>query len=65
MTWPKPSLQDVGDVFSGQTVTGYVCFQIAANDARTLKLYTGNSPSLDELIHLTGTRRVFFALQNA
>jgi hypothetical protein len=37
---PKPDLQaNQSDVFSGRTVRGNVCFEIASNDATTLRLY--------------------------
>jgi hypothetical protein len=41
---PAPDLgnQGAGDVFSGRTVTGNVCFQIASNDADSLLLDVGD-----------------------
>src|SRR5262249_18623399 len=38
---PAPDLGSVTDdqVFSGRTLTGHICFQIAANDAASLRLY--------------------------
>ena len=37
---PKPDAQGNGeDIFSGQSVRGNICFEIASNDASTLKLY--------------------------
>lgn len=62
---PKPSLEHVGNVYSGSTVRGHVCFQIAKNDARTLMLFTGNVKDQNglELVHLDGLRRVWFALR--
>ena len=38
--WPEPSLQYAGDLFSGQSVTGNVCFMIASNDAASLMFFT-------------------------
>jgi hypothetical protein len=36
---PAPNFEHVsGNVFSGQSITGNVCFQIAANDADSLML---------------------------
>jgi hypothetical protein len=43
---PEPPLPTYAPVLSGQSVTGYVCWQIAANDATSLELYFG-SGSLD------------------
>jgi hypothetical protein len=35
-----PDLQtEAGDVFSGRSLQGHVCFEIAANDASTLRMY--------------------------
>ncbi len=42
-------------MYSGRTVRGNVCFLIAANDARSLMLYTGGD--------FTSTKRVWFALR--
>ncbi len=39
-TWPVPSLQYTGDVFSGQSQTGNVCFMIASNEAASLMFFT-------------------------
>jgi hypothetical protein len=52
---PQPDLGTVGQVSSGSTVTGNLCYEIATNDAATLML-TGFAP--------TGTnpRPVWFAL---
>lgn len=44
------------DVFSGQTVTGNLCFEVAQNDVRTLGLY------VEPIFGATG-RRVWFALR--
>lgn len=39
-SWPDPSLKNWNkDVFSGQTVTGNICYLIAANDAASLRLF--------------------------
>ena len=38
--WPEPSLQYKGDLFSGQSLTGNVCFMIASNDAASLMFFT-------------------------
>ena len=54
--WPKPHLKYVFELFSGRTATGYVCFQIAKNDAATLKLYT--EPDL-----ASGRKATWFALR--
>jgi len=43
---PAPDLGVVGQVFSGQTETGNLCFLIASNDARTLLL--NGPPTADE-----------------
>jgi hypothetical protein len=41
---PAPDLSSFNvDVFSGQTITGYVCFQIAENDADSLLLRDGDT----------------------
>lgn len=56
---PKSALGRAGPVFPGQTARGYLCFQIAANDARTLVLYAGNS---SEFFRVDGLKRVWFAL---
>jgi hypothetical protein len=43
---PEPSFKYWGkDVFSGQTVTGNICYLIASNDANSLRLfvYSGES----------------------
>ena len=39
---PQPALPMYDPVYSGQSVTGYVCWQIAANDANSLELYFGS-----------------------
>lgn len=52
-TWPEPSFQYAPDVFPGQNLTGNVCFQVAANDASSLMLYT----------ELPNTKQVWFALR--
>ena len=53
---PQPDLGTVGQVSSGTTVTGNLCYEIATNDAPTLMLTgyveTGN-----------GDRQVWFALR--
>ena len=48
-------LNETGDVYSGRTVRGNMCFQIAANDARSLMLYTGG--------RFANTKRVWFVLR--
>jgi hypothetical protein len=53
---PQPQLQTYNPILSGQSVTGYVCWQIAINDASSLELYFG-SGSLDS------PRTTWFALQ--
>lgn len=53
--WPEPSLQHSSEVLSGNSVQGNVCLQIAANDAKTLKLYTA-----DPVARL---KQVWFALR--
>jgi hypothetical protein len=58
---PKTSLQQVGYVFSGQSVHGGLCFQIAKNDASTLTLYTGNSST--SALTFPGAKTVWFALR--
>jgi len=55
--WPEPSLQHSKIVLSGKTVSGNVCLQVAANDARTLKLYTVGATQA------TRRRAVWFALR--
>jgi hypothetical protein len=58
---PKPDLQaNDSDVFSGRTVRGNVCFEIASNDAGSLRLYV-DPPST-----LSGRpldKRAWFALR--
>jgi hypothetical protein len=44
-------------VFSGHTLRGNLCFEVAQNDARTLRLY------VDPLNYPTRGRRVWFALR--
>lgn len=39
---PQPPLDMYDPVLSGQSTTGYVCWQIAANDAKSLELYFGS-----------------------
>jgi hypothetical protein len=39
---PEPPLPTYQPVLSGQSVNGYVCWQIAANDASSLELYFGS-----------------------
>jgi hypothetical protein len=39
---PQPALGMYDPVYSGQSVTGYVCWQIATNDAGSLELYFGS-----------------------
>jgi Divergent InlB B-repeat domain len=39
---PQPHLDTYDPVPSGQSVSGYVCWQIAANDAGSLELYFGS-----------------------
>jgi hypothetical protein len=53
---PQPPLPMYNPVYSGQSVSGYVCWQIASSDADSLELYFG-SGSLD----FPGT--TWFALQ--
>jgi Divergent InlB B-repeat domain len=49
---PPPNFEDVsGDLFSGQGITGNVCFQIAANDADSL------------LMNVDSVKPVWFALR--
>jgi hypothetical protein len=56
-------LAQVGSVFSGQTARGNVCFQIAANDAKTLMLYPGYSKDATALFgNLPKLNKVWFAL---
>jgi hypothetical protein len=57
-------LSQGGDIFSGQTARGSVCFQIAANDARSLLLYPGYSKVTKELLgsSLPKIGKVWFAL---
>jgi len=43
---PQPPLPTFNPIVSGQSATGYVCWQIAANDAGSLEMYFG-SGSLD------------------
>jgi len=55
--WPSPMLgatKDEQQVFSGQSVTGNICYEIAANDASTLQMfvYDGENDS----------QKVWFAL---
>lgn len=52
---PPPDLDLVGDVFSGQTVTGDLCYEIASNDADSLMLQTYQSGG--------GGRTIWFALR--
>lgn len=53
---PPPDLYLVGDVFSGQTVTGDLCYEIASNDADSLMLST-------HLERGGGGRPLWFALR--
>jgi hypothetical protein len=62
-TVPKPSLESASQVFSGQTIRGNVCFQIAKNDAHSLMLYTGNTKANELLVNLTNLKTVWFALR--
>jgi hypothetical protein len=39
---PQPALPTYDPLLSGQSVTGYVCWQIAENDASSLELYFGS-----------------------
>jgi hypothetical protein len=39
---PQPALNTYNPVPSGQSVSGYVCWEIAANDASSLELYFGS-----------------------
>jgi preprotein translocase subunit SecG len=63
--WPKPNLQDAGVLFSGRSMRGNICFQIAKNDVRSLRMYTGKAA--DEGILFVsppeGMKRVWFALR--
>lgn len=45
------------DVFSGHTLTGNICFEVAKNDVTTLRLY------VDPLNYPTRGKRVWFALR--
>ena len=55
-SWPLPSLQYTGQlVFSGQSVTGNVCYLIAANDANSLTMFVYSGEN-DE-------NRIWFALR--
>lgn len=60
---PKPNFLYAGNVFSGRTVRGNVCFQIAKNDAHTLNLYTGNATNAQLHLLPAGIKRVWFALR--
>jgi hypothetical protein len=42
---PPPVLPTYGSVYSGQTASGNVCFQIASNDADSLMLYYDSYPN--------------------
>jgi hypothetical protein len=53
--WPEPSFQYARDPRSGQTLTGYVCFQILSSDAASLRFY----------VELTYGDRVWFSLRSA
>jgi len=52
-TWPV--------VYSGQSVRGTICFQIAANDANSLALYSTGKGNL--LISYPTVKTVWFALR--
>lgn len=39
---PQPPLPTYNPIYTGQSVTGYVCWQVAANDASSLELYFGS-----------------------
>ena len=39
---PQPSLPMYTAIYSGQSATGYVCWQVATNDASNLELYFGS-----------------------
>lgn len=40
---PPPTLGDSGfDIFSGQSVSGNICWQVASNDAASLELFIGS-----------------------
>jgi len=57
---PSPDLShSYTKVFSGHTVSGNICFQIASNDARSLRLFVAGPLSLRTL---TRGRQVWFAL---
>jgi hypothetical protein len=60
---PKPDLTRASAVFSGQTVKGNVCFQIAKNDAKTLKLYLGYSQLAKDFLGPSKLKPVWFALR--
>jgi hypothetical protein len=57
-------LSQHGDVFSGQTARGKVCFQIAANDAKTLLLYPAYSKFTKAFLgnSLPKLNKTYFAL---
>jgi hypothetical protein len=52
---PQPALQTYNPLLSGQSATGYVCWQIAINDASSLELYFGSG-------NLNYPRTTWFAL---
>ena len=59
--WPRPSLQGAGILYSGRSVRGNICLQIAKNDAPTLMLY---SASINNgLVEFVGLKKVWFALR--
>jgi hypothetical protein len=61
VTWPRPSLQSAGEVFSNQSVRGNLCYTIAANDAKTLELF---STGVGNLIFSYPTiKKVWFAVR--
>jgi Divergent InlB B-repeat domain len=42
---PPPVFPPYGSLYSGQTASGNICFEIASNDADSLLLYSGDYPS--------------------
>jgi len=61
--WPKPSLQHTGVIYSGRSVRGNICFQIAKNDAATLMLYSANRNIAGAFVQYKGLKKVWFALR--
>jgi hypothetical protein len=61
--WPAPSLERAGYLFSGRSVRGNLCFQIARNDAKSLVLYsTGKG---DIFISFPTVKTVYFSLRRS